>query len=161
MNSKFLKKKLKVKKLKKIFDSQIIFLTQSNLLKSNIENLFLKEILSNNFESLRVSSNILKNFLKIKFTQIEPISSNNCRIFYTTKNLTKEKIYHFINFLNSKNINFFLSFYFFSNFLNLKSSVFLFRYLFNLGIKFFLYKFFYRSINLLIINFNTRVNNGI
>ena len=49
MNSKFLKKKLKVKKLKKIFDSQIIFLTQSNLLKSNIENLFLKEILDTSF----------------------------------------------------------------------------------------------------------------
>ena len=148
MNSKFLKKRLIIKNLIEIFNYPIIIVTQTNLFNYDKEielnNFFLKK----KFQSKKISSNFFKKFLKEKFFFIKSLSSNNCQIFYSKKNIIKDNFFSFL-YLNKYSI--FVGFFLFFKFINLKNINFLNLYINFITSENFLLKFFSKIINLFII----------
>lgn len=163
MSAKILKKKLKLGKLKEIINCPITIITQTNLLESKFENIFLNNVYKNDFKSLKTSSRFLKNYLQKKKLLTESLSTNNIRIFYIGKSaIFKKKVKNFLTLLNEKNFNNFLFLLLLGNSLTLKISNFFFNFFFNTGVKSFLFKFISKVQKFLVIFvFNYKVNNGI
>jgi len=95
-------------------DSILIF-TQTNLIKSNVENLFLKEILINNFRSVKISSQYLKSFLNDD-NVLRFLGSNNINIYISKEVISRENIINISKIFISKNFKVFLGISLFNNF---------------------------------------------